>query len=193
MNRALRLVIVALTFASLALPAPSVAGGPSFDDVTGYRISQLRSPTPDTVPGGTRVTLEELQSLAVLGAVLLDVMPSDGAGPDPVSGAWHVPKPHSNMAGSVWLPDVGKSDLSPILGRYLSDNLIRLTAGNKSKPVVIYCQADCWMSWNAIKRAASLGYTALYWYPEGTDGMRDWDVPLVAATPVPLYPMMEAE
>jgi hypothetical protein len=48
------------------------------------------------------------------------------------------------------------------------------------------------MSWNAIRRAASYGYTALYWYPDGTDGMRDWDVPLVPAIPVPLKPSSQS-
>jgi PQQ-dependent catabolism-associated CXXCW motif protein len=39
------------------------------------------------------------------------------------------------------------------------------------KPLlVIYCQADCWMSWNAAKQALSYGYTNVAWYPEGTAG-----------------------
>ena len=35
---------------------------------------------------------------------------------------------------------------------------------------MIYCQADCWMSWNAAKRALSYGYTNVAWYPDGTEG-----------------------
>jgi hypothetical protein len=30
-----------------------------------------------------------------------------------------------------------------------------------------YCLADCWMSWNAAKRALSLGYSNVAWYREG--------------------------
>ena len=161
----------------------------AFDPATGYRISQLRSPTPQTVPGGTAVTLEALQKLAAgQKAVLIDVMPSEGAGADPATGVWHVPKPRLNMAGSAWLPDVGKGVLTPSLEAYFQDQLTRLTAGDKARAVIIYCQADCWMSWNAVKRAAGYGYSALYWYADGTDGMRDWDVPLVASTPVPMQP-----
>ena len=36
--------------------------------------------------------------------------------------------------------------------------------------VVIYCLADCWMSWNAAKRILAYGYSNVAWYPEGTDG-----------------------
>ena len=42
------------------------------------------------------------------------------------------------------------------------------------------------MGWNAVKRAAGYGYTSLYWYPDGTDGWRDWDKPFEAAVPVPV-------
>ena len=44
------------------------------------------------------------------------------------------------------------------------------TRGNKSHPVIFYCRSDCWMSWNAAKRALSFGYTKVYWFAEGIDG-----------------------
>ena len=31
------------------------------------------------------------------------------------------------------------------------------TAGIHGRPIVFYCLADCWMSWNAAKGAASWG------------------------------------
>lgn len=164
-----------------------------FDPATGYRIAQYRAPTPSTVPGGTTISLAELEALVPNGALLLDVMPSEGAGPDPTTGIWHTPKPRDHMRGSTWLPDVGKGTLSPAIATYFSSQLSKLTAGNFAQPVIIYCQADCWMSWNAVKRAASYGYTALYWYPDGTDGMRDFDIPLVRATAVPLLPAPPAQ
>ena len=45
------------------------------------------------------------------------------------------------------------------------------------KLLVIYCQANCWMSWNAAKRALSYGYPNVAWYPEGTDGWQRADLP----------------
>jgi PQQ-dependent catabolism-associated CXXCW motif protein len=176
-------LICVLAGSSLATAAETV-----FDPVTGYRVSQYRSPVPPKVPGGKTVTVEDVVTLRDHGAVFIDVMPSEGAGADATTGVWHVPKPRENMVGSVWLPDVGKGVLTPELEAYFKTNLARLTAGDTSKAVVIYCQADCWMSWNAVKRAAGYGYTALFWYPEGTDGMRDWDIPLAPSVPVAMAP-----
>ena len=39
--------------------------------------------------------------------------------------------------------------------------------------IVIYCLRDCWMSWNAAKRAMTMGYRNVVWYPDGTDGWED--------------------
>ena len=173
----------------VALAPLPVSAQTHLDPATGFRIEQYRAPVPGTVPGGTTITLETLQSLVRdSSAVLLDVTPLEGRGADPTAGGWHVPKPRTNMVGSTWLPDVGKGILTSALEAYFAANLTALTNGDKSRPIIIYCQADCWMSWNAVKRAANFGYTALYWYPDGTDGMRDWDIPLVPASPIPMTP-----
>ena len=65
-------------------------------------------------------------------------------------------------------------------------HLERLTSGDRARAIIIYCQADCWMSWNAVRRAAAYGYSAIYWLAEGTDGWRDWDGAFEDSTPVPL-------
>jgi PQQ-dependent catabolism-associated CXXCW motif protein len=49
--------------------------------------------------------------------------------------------------------------------------------------VVLYCLADCWMSWNAAKRALAIGYSNVAWYREGTDGWVAAGLPLEEATP----------
>jgi len=51
--------------------------------------------------------------------------------------------------------------------------------------VVFYCFADCWMGWNATKRAASWGFTRLYWYRDGIDGWEAAKLPVAEAEPVP--------
>jgi len=51
--------------------------------------------------------------------------------------------------------------------------------------IVMYCQADCWMSWNAAKRALSFGYSNIAWYPDGTDGWERANLPTVEAQPKP--------
>ena len=54
---------------------------------------------------------------------------------------------------------------------YFHDALAALTLGDPARPLVFYCEANCWMSWNAARRAVAEGYTAVYWFP---GGMQDW-------------------
>jgi PQQ-dependent catabolism-associated CXXCW motif protein len=68
---------------------------------------------------------------------------------------------------------------------YFSKGLEKATHGDRAGTVVLYCQANCWMSWNAAKRALSLGYSNVAWYPEGTDGWSAAGLPLEDATPEP--------
>jgi PQQ-dependent catabolism-associated CXXCW motif protein len=63
--------------------------------------------------------------------------------------------------------------------------LVRATAGNSAALVVIYCMADCWMSWNAAKRIRTYGYSNVAWYPEGTDGWERAGQELTEAHPEP--------
>ena len=163
------------------------AGDDSFDPATGFRIAHYRAAVPDSVPGGTRIKLEQLDALVKAGAVLLDVMPSEGAGANAETGAWQLSRPHQSIPGSTWLPDVGRGKITPQFESYLASNLETLTKGDKSKAVIVFCQSDCWMAWNAVQRAAKLGYASLYWFPEGTDGWVEWgDRKLTPATPVPV-------
>ncbi len=52
--------------------------------------------------------------------------------------------------------------------------------------MVFYCLAECWMSWNAAKRAIALGYRQVIWYPEGTDGWAAAGLPLSVTEPEPM-------
>lgn len=157
-----------------------------FDATTGYRIARYRSPVEPDVPGGKRVLIDDADRLIKQGAILIDVLPSDGAGLDRTTGAWHMAKPHENIPGSTWLPDVGRGRIDPLIERYFKTQLARLTDGDASRALLIYCQADCWMGWNAVKRASSYGYTTIYWYADGIDGWRDWERPFAKAEPIPV-------
>lgn len=157
------------------------------DPVTGYRTARYQAAVPEKPPAGERVWIDDIDKLtADSNVVLLDVSPIHGAGYDASSGKWRVSKPHSTLPGAVWLPEVGRGSIDRNIERYLSRNLETLTRGDKTRPLVVFCHADCWMSWNAMMRISRLGYTAIKWFPEGTDGWRDFDRALVAATPVPL-------
>jgi PQQ-dependent catabolism-associated CXXCW motif protein len=57
------------------------------------------------------------------------------------------------------------------------------SGGNRAALIVVYCQANCWMSWNAAKRILTYGYTNVAWYPDGTDGWERANLPMVESQP----------
>lgn len=153
----------------------------------GYRLENYRAATPATLRGGKVLTTAELASLWHSdGVILVDVLPQQKR-PDnlPATTLW-IAKPRYDIPGSVWLPDVGRGALSPEVEGYFKENLARLTAGNRDRGLVLYCLADCWMSWNAAKRAISYGYRRVYWYPDGTDGWVAASLPTAEAAPAPM-------
>ena len=149
----------------------------------GYGMDDYRAPTPATVAGAVVLDTETAHQLWKSGeAVWIDVLPAPRRPANlPQSAVWK-PLPHRDIPGSLWLPDVGRGALNPELEGYFRDHLATATKLRKDAAVVFYCLADCWMSWNATKRAASWGYAQIYWYRDGTDG---WD----AAR----FPMQNAE
>lgn len=149
--------------------------------IDGYRLLRYRSPTPLASEHAITLTTQALLKLMNRNAkvALLDVQPIQ----------WnHVfiqKEPRLHIPGSTWTPNVGLGVLEPEWSDYFKFNLEKITQGNKNHPVVIYCNADCWMSWNALKRASAWGYTNLYWYRNGSDGWIDHDLDTVIAQPVP--------
>jgi PQQ-dependent catabolism-associated CXXCW motif protein len=114
-------------------------------------------------------------------------MPLVRTGETDFTGRWTVPEPRLNIPGSVWLPNIGQGVLDAEMTAYFRENLERLTGGDRQRPVVFYCFVDCWMSWNAAKRALEFGYNRIIWYPDGTDGWKEIDGPMRQSIPVPLF------
>ena len=154
----------------------------------GYRIAQFRAPVPDSMTSATTITTEQLQTLINENSILLiDVLPTPIKPKDRPDNLLWLPPARHNITGSHWLPNVGFGTLSDELDQYFKGNLERLTNGDKSSYIVIYCLADCWMSWNAAKRAATeYGYGNVYWYPDGTTGWESMSLPLEQSTPIPI-------
>lgn len=153
----------------------------------GYRMANYRAPVPATLAGALVVDTAALQDLIADGDLLLiDVLPlpREPAG-RPAGSIWQPPE-HANLPGSVWLPNVGYGELSAEFEVYFREHLTRLTGGDKARWLAFYCQAECWMSWNAARRALAYGYENVIWYPIGTDGWRAAGLPLVPAEPVPM-------
>jgi len=157
-----------LLLAMLAMATPAAADVP---EPATYRMDHYRAPVPETVHGATVVHTASLPGLiARLHPALIDVLPAPQPPPDSRPGLPRMPLPHKDIPGSLWLPDVGRGAITPQLEAWFQKKLAEATHGDRNAPVVIYCLSNCWMSWNATKRAVAAGYAHAYWYPEGADG-----------------------
>jgi PQQ-dependent catabolism-associated CXXCW motif protein len=154
----------------------------------GYRIAEFRAPVPQSTPSASTLTTKQLQRLMQEKPLLLiDVLPTPVKPKDRPNTLLWLPPARHNIPGSHWLPNVGFGGLSDDLDRYFRESLQRLSRGDKATGLVIYCLADCWMSWNAAKRAAEeYGYTNVYWYPDGTTGWEAAGLPLEPSAPRPI-------
>ena len=117
-----------------------IAAGPAKDhgaveEPDGYRMADYRAPVPATLAGATVVSTAELQALiARAQPLLIDVLPLPRPPANrPPGSVWRVPE-RANLAGSVWLPNVGYGELSAEFDRYFRDNLARLTARRPVAP-----------------------------------------------------------
>src|SRR6266446_2829790 len=123
----------------------------------GYRTDNYRAPTPATLAGARVVTTAQVETLwQDKAAILVDVMPRVPRPPNLPTGTIWRDRPRSNIPGSIWLPDTGYGELAPVTDEYLRKNIERVTAGDRTKLVVIYFLRDCWMSWNAAKRILAM-------------------------------------
>lgn len=152
----------------------------------GYRTDEYRAPVPKTLTGARVIGADEAEVLLKAGsAVFIDVYPRAPKPPNlPAGTVWRDPT-HMTIEGAHWLPNVGYGVLSEEFESYFKTRLARLTDGDRARPVVFFCLKDCWMSWNAGKRALSWGYTNVIWFSEGTDTWQEAGFDLVKATPVP--------
>lgn len=152
----------------------------------GYQMDNYRSKVPATLAGVKVVNAIQVKKLLAAGpALLIDVLPSPPKPKSLKSGALWMPLAREKIPNTHWLANVGFGAISDRLDTYFKSNLKRLTQGNKARAVIIYCRADCWMSWNAAKRAREeYGYTNIYWFPEGIDGWQEQNYPTEDQHPI---------
>ncbi len=152
-----------------------------------YRMDDYRSPVPGTLKGARVVDANGAQELiAGERAVMIDVYPQAPKPPGlPAGTIWRTPK-HNSIEGAVWLPNVGYGKLASEPESYFRKSLERLSAGDKGRTLVFFCLRDCWMSWNAAKRAIAWGYKNVVWFPDGVDGWSETGNTIVDVRPAPL-------
>ena len=173
--RRFALALVGLLLAAASAPEPD-----------GYRQEAYRAPTPATLKGATVLTVAEAEALwRDKKAAFVDVLPQAPRPKTlPKDVVWR-DKPRDDIPGSLWLPDTGYGELPPAMQDYFVAGLKKAQAGEAERTLVFYCQRDCWMSWNAAKRALELGFAHVDWYPDGVDGWREAGLPLEARQPEP--------
>lgn len=170
--------------ADVGTPPPPNAVKPP--EPEGYRMDEYRKPVPATLKGATVLSPDKASELwTKKAAIFVDVYPRAPKPPNlPAGTFWREPI-HHTIEGATWLPNVGYGVLSPATEEYFKTNLEKLTGGDKAKAVVFYCLRDCWMSWNASKRALTYGYSNVNWFPDGTDAWQEIGQPVIEVKPVP--------
>jgi PQQ-dependent catabolism-associated CXXCW motif protein len=155
-----------------------------FDPATGYRIASYRSVIPAPPPNVPR--LEDAQAARAYDggkALFVDFTPAAGAVRDPANGTWRLAEPHDTLPGAHWFPEAGRGNADPAIDRWLAIGMKRLAHGSRNRPIVAFCLADCWMSWNGAWKLRRLGYGDVRWYANGIDGWKELGRPLTPAMP----------
>ncbi|QRG09527.1 PQQ-dependent catabolism-associated CXXCW motif protein [Xanthobacter dioxanivorans] len=168
------------------LPARPAAAGEPPPEPADYRQDAYRAPTPATLAGARVLAVDAAAAIwRAGGAFFIDVLPRPPRPANlPAGTVWRDP-PHASIPGAVWLANVGFGALSADTEAYFRAGLAEVSRGDVNAPLVIFCQRECWMSWNAAKRALAYGYRNVSWFPDGTDGWAQAGLPLAPLEPRP--------
>ncbi|WP_028137782.1 PQQ-dependent catabolism-associated CXXCW motif protein [Bradyrhizobium japonicum] len=179
-----RLPAIVLVAAVLAAPVQAQQQEPF--EPENFRADNYRAPVPATLAGARVLTTAAAEAIwRAKSGVFIDVLPRPPKPKNLPEGTVWRDAPRRNIPGSVWLPDTGYGTLPAAMDDYFQRGLARVSGGDKAALLVIYCLADCWMSWNAAKRALAYGYSNIAWYPDGTDGWERAKLPTEESQPEP--------
>lgn len=178
----IRMIAFALCVAAISAAESAAQDIP--EEPPEYRIDNYRAPVPATLQGARVIDAPTAEALwRAQGAVFIDVLPRPIKPANLPPGTIWREAPHRSIPGAVWLANVGYGVVPEPLLQAFQAELTTLTAGDRTKPLVFFCQKDCWMSWNAARRAVGWGYGNVAWFPEGTDGWADALLPLADIPP----------
>jgi PQQ-dependent catabolism-associated CXXCW motif protein len=164
--------VLALFLLCPVLPwsCPAV-GAEGVAEPEGYWDGNVDAPTPSALHGGRVIHVAEVEALLRQGkALVIDVSNTPRRPAELAPGAPWLPLPHRAIPNALWLPGAGAGALTQEVDDFYRSRLGRATAGNVDVPLVVYCHENCWLSWNAAKRAIGYGYRRVFWFPDGIEG-----------------------
>lgn len=168
------------------MPLPALAQ--TIIEPDDYKMDHYRGPVPVSLKGATVVDTDAAYALWKSGRVaFIDVLPRPPKPKNLPKGTIWRDQPRYSIPGSIWLPNVGYGAIADVTADYFKRGLEKSSGGEMDAPIVFFCLEECWMSWNAAKRAIEYGYERVFWYPEGTDGWTFEDLPTeeIVAEPEP--------
>jgi quinoprotein dehydrogenase-associated probable ABC transporter substrate-binding protein/PQQ-dependent catabolism-associated CXXCW motif protein len=153
--------------------------------LTGARVLVLSDTDRDGIQPAVAAdrAQQDGDTLDAARAVFIDVMPAQRKPEGRPDGAiWREPQ-RVSIAGAHWLANMGHGALTPGEDAAFRMELNRLAGPDGTAPLVFFCEPDCWMSWNAAKRAVSYGFDNVIWFPEGRAGWEAAGLPLETLKP----------
>ena len=165
------------------MAAAPIEGARDFDAVSGYRVSHYRALVPAPPEGVRRIDVHEALALSRQGMLFVDVTPAEGGRRDEVTGQWVLAGEHSTIPGARWFPEAGRGWLESATEAWFLGGVARLSQHRQNRPIVVFCLADCWMSWNAALRLRRAGHRDVLWFGEGIDGWREMGLQLTKGRP----------
>jgi PQQ-dependent catabolism-associated CXXCW motif protein len=166
------IVIVIALLATIGGSGMAADFGADVPEPQGLWTGAMYGPTPSTLGGAAVVELAAVEALMAEKPLLLDVGPAHRKPENfPADRPW-LPT-HRSIPGAIWMPGAGVAPLDTGREELFYRSIGELTQGDKTRPIVVFCQPNCWGSWNAGKRLVVRGYTGVRWFPAGISGWQD--------------------
>ncbi|WP_298214808.1 rhodanese-like domain-containing protein [Acidovorax sp.] len=126
------------------------------------RVAELGLFTPTALPGVSRITAREAQTLMAQGATLVDTRTEKEFKAKRIRGAVFAAYVEKSLKDVAF--DAAQDDFQA---------LDKLPSLDKAKPVIFACNgAECWKSYKAAKVAAAKGFKSVHWL---RGGLPEWD------------------
>jgi PQQ-dependent catabolism-associated CXXCW motif protein len=144
-------------------------------------VSEVNSPTPTRIPGGTVLRTQELYDAFKRGKLGDYVAGTAGAGNIAfvVVDVWSDPQ-HRSIPTAKMVPAAGQAgDFEDKVQKELWATLDKITGGDWSMPIVFVSRdAKHWEAYNAALRAIEMGFSRVYWYRGGIASWKAANQPL---------------